>query len=146
MSYRYTCAIFIVKNQKVLLIEHKKLKRWLPPGGRIEENETPDEAALREVYEEVGLRVKLLAPAHKPLANVRIIHPPIHIQVEHNPHGADNLDFIYYAELCDNSAFVKLNQKEASDFEWFDTKMINESIAEDELKINALRALEFFNQ
>ena len=40
---------------KMLLIHHKGLDKWLPPGGHIEENEVPHEAAIREVYEETGI-------------------------------------------------------------------------------------------
>lgn len=40
---------------KMLLIHHKGLNKWLPPGGHVEENETPDLAVLREVAEETGL-------------------------------------------------------------------------------------------
>ena len=39
----------------MLLIHHKGLGKWLPPGGHIEENEVPHEAAIREVYEETGI-------------------------------------------------------------------------------------------
>lgn len=39
---------FLIHNNKVLLIHHKKLNLWLPPGGHIEKNETPDDAVKRE--------------------------------------------------------------------------------------------------
>lgn len=44
---------------EVLLIEHKKLGVWLCPGGHVEPNERPDEAALRELKEEMGLAAAL---------------------------------------------------------------------------------------
>ena len=53
-------AGYIYYNDKVLLVHHKKLDLWLPVGGHIEPNETPDEALHREVKEEVGLRVELI--------------------------------------------------------------------------------------
>ena len=43
---------YIVHNNSVLLILHKKLKIWLPIGGHIELNEDPDEALMREIKEE----------------------------------------------------------------------------------------------
>jgi hypothetical protein len=45
---------------RVLLHEHARLGRWLPPGGHIEPSELPDEAAVREVLEETSLTVELV--------------------------------------------------------------------------------------
>ena len=39
------------ENGRQLLIHHNKLNMWLPPGGHIEANETPDEALVREIKE-----------------------------------------------------------------------------------------------
>ena len=36
-----------------------KVKAWLPPGGHIENNETPVEAVKRETFEEAGIHIKL---------------------------------------------------------------------------------------
>lgn len=55
MTRRFTASVFPVFNGKVLLIKHKKLDMWLPPGGKLEPNETPFEAAERELFEETGL-------------------------------------------------------------------------------------------
>lgn len=38
---------------------HEKLKKWLYPGGHVEINETPREAAIREFKEETGLDVEV---------------------------------------------------------------------------------------
>jgi 8-oxo-dGTP diphosphatase len=40
---------------RVLLIKHRRLGTWLPVGGELERNETPLEAATRELFEETGL-------------------------------------------------------------------------------------------
>lgn len=55
----YTVEIFVVNNGAVLLRKHDKYKIWLTPGGHIELDEDPTQAAVREVKEEVGLDVKL---------------------------------------------------------------------------------------
>ncbi|MFH2118361.1 MAG: NUDIX domain-containing protein, partial [Candidatus Paceibacterota bacterium] len=48
-------------ENKVLLIKHKKLGFWLAPGGHIEDDELPHQAAEREVWEETGLKVKAIS-------------------------------------------------------------------------------------
>ncbi len=55
----FTANVFIVNGDAVLLRLHDKYKVWLPPGGHIELDEEPEEAAVREAKEEVGLDVKL---------------------------------------------------------------------------------------
>ncbi|MCL6625177.1 MAG: NUDIX domain-containing protein [Alicyclobacillus shizuokensis] len=47
-------------GNKILLVFHKKLKKWLPPGGHLESNELPHEAAIREIYEETKLMPTLI--------------------------------------------------------------------------------------
>ena len=52
-----TVGGYIIHNNKVLLIHHNKLNLWLPVGGHIDENETPDQALRREIKEEVNLDI-----------------------------------------------------------------------------------------
>lgn len=56
----FTVAIFVVRDDQVLLIHHRRLNRWLPLGGHIELDEDPEIAALREAKEESGLDVELI--------------------------------------------------------------------------------------
>ncbi|MER5480664.1 NUDIX hydrolase [Streptomyces sp. NPDC002734] len=44
---------------QVLLVRHPR-RGWVPPGGVVEPGETPREGAVREVFEETGLRVEPL--------------------------------------------------------------------------------------
>ncbi len=56
----FTVAIFVVHDEKILLIHHRQLDKWLPLGGHVELDEDPEQAALREAKEESGLEVELL--------------------------------------------------------------------------------------
>ncbi len=53
----FTVEVFIVYDNKVLLRKHDKYKKWLSIGGHIELDEDPNQAAIREVKEEVGLDI-----------------------------------------------------------------------------------------
>ena len=55
MRKDFVATGFIADKGQVLLILHRKLGLWLPPGGHIEKDETPEEALHREVLEETGL-------------------------------------------------------------------------------------------
>lgn len=53
-------VVFDLHLAQVLLVNHR-WRGWVPPGGRVEPGETPREAARRELLEETGLRLDLLA-------------------------------------------------------------------------------------
>jgi 8-oxo-dGTP diphosphatase len=52
--------IFSSEKWKVLLVDHKKAKLWLPPGGHVEIGEDPKETVFREAKEELGVEANFL--------------------------------------------------------------------------------------
>jgi 8-oxo-dGTP pyrophosphatase MutT (NUDIX family) len=48
-------------RRSVLLLDHVKADLWVPPGGHVEPNEDPYDAAVRELAEELGPRAALVA-------------------------------------------------------------------------------------
>lgn len=62
MNRHFCASAYIIDpdTYKILLVKHKKLKRWVQPGGHIERGEIPEETATREAYEETGIKVRLL--------------------------------------------------------------------------------------
>src|SRR5215217_484082 len=78
----FTVAVFVVHDGCVLLHYHRKLGKWLPPGGHIEENELPDEAAVREVWEETGLRIELVGERREDVTDPVQLHRPAGVQLE----------------------------------------------------------------
>ncbi len=56
----FTATVYIVHKDKVLLRKHEKYHIWLGVGGHIELDEDPNQAAIREAKEEVGLDIKLI--------------------------------------------------------------------------------------
>ena len=47
---------------RILLLHRNtpELTQWELPGGKIEEDETPEQAAIREIHEELGIEVRLV--------------------------------------------------------------------------------------
>ncbi|MEO7194234.1 MAG: NUDIX domain-containing protein [Pseudonocardiaceae bacterium] len=59
-----TASVFLFARRndawRIGLIHHPRLGKWMLPGGHVEADENPAEAALREVAEETGLAARLL--------------------------------------------------------------------------------------
>jgi|ERR1035437_978511 8-oxo-dGTP pyrophosphatase MutT (NUDIX family) len=62
---------------------------WLTPGGEIEAGETPVEAAVRELREELGLEVDVVGPVYSEAT-----------QFEHQGEMRDNVDFVFTARCA----------------------------------------------
>lgn len=98
----FTVTCYLFEAGRVLLLLHPKLKKWLPPGGHLEENETPIEGVHREVLEETGLMVSLLPDEHLWIDewNAKSFHRPYFCLLEQIPaHGShpahEHMDLIY---------------------------------------------------
>jgi 8-oxo-dGTP pyrophosphatase MutT (NUDIX family) len=99
-SRDFTVAVFVVHDGRVLLHFHEKLHRWLPPGGHIEPNELPDEAAVREVLEETGVACTLVGDPrmrYDDPASPRQLTTPAGIQLEQIGPDHQHIDLIYFA-------------------------------------------------
>lgn len=53
-------AVISPSEDKILLVDHKMAKLWLPPGGHVEVNEHPKETVEREIREELGTEADFL--------------------------------------------------------------------------------------
>ncbi len=96
----FTVAVFVVHRDRVLLHFHQKLQRWLPPGGHIEPDELPDDAAVREVMEETGVACRLTGGTRMayddPSLPVQLVSPA-GIQLEQIGTDHQHIDLIYFA-------------------------------------------------
>jgi 8-oxo-dGTP diphosphatase len=78
----FTASAVILHEDQVLLVHHRKLGLWLYPGGHIEPNEDPAQAVRREVHEEVGLDIEILAEQRFAHPAVGTVEAPYTILVE----------------------------------------------------------------
>jgi 8-oxo-dGTP pyrophosphatase MutT (NUDIX family) len=105
MKKEFTATVYIIKNNQILLHPHPKHGKWLPPGGHIEKNETPPDAAKREVMEECGIEIEFITQENiwvdAEFANS--IERPYMCLLENitKPDAHQHIDFIYLARLKD---------------------------------------------
>jgi 8-oxo-dGTP pyrophosphatase MutT (NUDIX family) len=113
----FTVAIFVVHEQKVLLIHHRKLDKWLPLGGHIELDEDPEQAALREAREESGIDVELLGerpPTTEP--GTRALIAPRFLDIHRISATHEHIGMIYWARPKRGQA--TLAAEEHHDIRW----------------------------
>ena len=117
MARHFCASVFIINpdDKKILLIMHRKNNRWTQPGGHIEDDETPEECALREAYEETGLKVRLLGdrfPREDDFVR------PLGIQKNRQANGDLHIDIIY-AAVPNYDTEPKINLVEETAVQWF---------------------------
>ena len=113
----FTVAIFIVHADKVLLIHHRKLDRWLPLGGHVELDEDPEQAALREAKEESGLDVELVGERPPTTgAGTRALIAPRFLDIHHITDKHEHIGMIYWARPKNGS--LTLAADEHHDIRW----------------------------
>lgn len=114
----FTVAIFVVYDEKVLLVHHRKLDKWLPLGGHIELDEDPEQAALREAKEESGLEIELLGerpPTTSP--GTRALIAPRFLDIHRISETHEHIGMIYWARPK-NSTAAKCAAAEHHDIRW----------------------------
>lgn len=125
----FTVTGFVSYNGATALHWHR-LGMWLPPGGHVEENEDPIQAVLREVHEETGLRVEILATTRtfEYAAPMQLTAPaamalydiPSDGQYD-GPH--QHIDLIYFTRALMQHPVLPNDGK---DWAWFDESMLRD--------------------
>lgn len=102
--FDYTVSAYIVhpSEPRILLVKHRKIGKWLQPGGHIELDENPLQALTHELEEETGLNpadYTLLQP-DQPTGLTHTIQLPVPFHI--NQHAFDNnhqhIDLAYIAQ------------------------------------------------
>ena len=127
MERQFTATVFIFLKDKVLLHLHPKLGKWLPPGGHLEANETPPEAARREVREETGLEIVFISQENLSVSssNATSFERPYLCLLENIPPHKDqpahqHMDFIYLARPLRDCP------QALNEFRWFSYEELQE--------------------
>ncbi|EMI5489333.1 NUDIX domain-containing protein [Providencia stuartii] len=121
---KHFTATAMIRNDKgeFLLHEHPKLGFWLPPGGHIEENEEPQDAVIREVFEETGLMCRIIDCAYPTVTKVRrtdhVYALPVPLAIlkefiiDDKQGNHWHIDMVYLCEL------ITPERKPADEFKW----------------------------
>jgi 8-oxo-dGTP pyrophosphatase MutT (NUDIX family) len=75
-----TASAIVVGPRGVVLHLHRRLHRWMQPGGHVEAGESPSDAALRECVEETGL------PVAHPEDGPTLVHLDVHTAARDHVH------------------------------------------------------------
>jgi 8-oxo-dGTP diphosphatase len=132
-----TVGAYIIHDNKVLLVHHNKLNLWLPVGGHIDSNETPDNALMREVKEETNLDVELFDFSQIPLTNAKNHALPFHTNLHSvGDHGHYCL---FYLCITKDSQKLKINH-ELKGAKWFSLKDLEQEKISDDIRFIAKEA------
>jgi ADP-ribose pyrophosphatase YjhB (NUDIX family) len=122
--YDFVVSVFIVHQNKVLLIYHKQYSEWLPIGGHIELNEDPEQALYREIREECGLKVRILAQTPEiGHAGVKAIPTPSYVDVHRIRGRHKHIAFVYFGTSKKDN--VKLHVREHREFRWVSASQLD---------------------
>jgi len=94
---------------KVLLVDHKNARLWLPTGGHVEPDEHPRQTVEREIREELGIEPTFL------------YDEPLFVTVSETVGlTAGHIDVtLWYAMLADSAAPISYDEQEFYSARWF---------------------------
>lgn len=110
-----SALVLSAAGDRTLLVHHRKLERWLQPGGHADPDETSGETvALREAREETGIAALTLHPAAP-----RPLDLDVHaIPSRGNEPAHEHLD-LRYLVVAPEGARLTRSEQESSDLRWF---------------------------
>ncbi|WP_414837562.1 NUDIX hydrolase [Candidatus Nanosalina sp. VS9-1] len=139
----YTASALIIQDGEILFIDHEKLGKWLQPGGHIDENETPDQAARREVREETGLEIDFIEGSQPESFSIEEDLPrPFHVNIHRIRDGHLHCDFMYLATVVAEGEAT--HGHEHSGLKWFSRSELKDEELRmpDNVRRTALKALD----
>lgn len=96
-------VVFLNRKNQILLVKASYKDNWLLPGGIVDKNESPKEAAAREAQEEIGIKVRKL----------KLVSVFWGIDKEYDD---DYLTFDFYGGVIKKEEDVKIDGDEIIDF------------------------------
>lgn len=149
----FVATVYIVNDGATALHQHPSLGLRLPPGGHIDRDELPHEAALRETREETGLDPTLVTTGtHYESDTARTIPAPQHLLLEDiNVHangdvGHQHIDHVFFASVDSRDISPDGNDEVSEDaWGWYDPDALRDGDLDSdvvELGIEAIETVE----
>ncbi len=116
----FTVTVYVVHAGRVLLRMHEKYHQWFGPGGHVELDEDPNQAAVREVKEEVGLDVELWDGMRTLVwtgENVQLI-PPVALCRHYTSSSHEHVDPVYFARAQSDAVRVEYDGDRSDEWRW----------------------------
>jgi 8-oxo-dGTP pyrophosphatase MutT (NUDIX family) len=145
-----TCML--IDDGKVLFLNHIKLGNWMPPGGHVDQNETPIDAVHREVREETGYSINII-DTYSGSAKTGYISDEIaeemvrpmvilleHVNYREGQH--DHFDLVYLATV--DKAKAREPAESSKDMRWFGKDEIDKLNTFENCKKVAYKAFEAY--
>lgn len=112
-----SCAIVFNDKKEILMAQrfnpkHIWHKKWNFPGGGIEFGENPKDTAIRETFEEVGIKIEILSDF------------PIVLNYFDKNRNEDSIGIVYIAKYVSGNIDVN-NDEGTADAKWFNIKDLN---------------------
>ena len=147
MKLDLTAAGYIFHDNKLLLIHHTKLNMWLPVGGHIELNESPDNAVLREIEEETCIKARIVdvLPSDVPLKPelARQTAVPFYTNI----HSVGDHEHWCACYLCECDSDVVQIDKDSRGFRWLTKEQIqSDNHLREDIRAIALLAFDHYHR
>lgn len=138
----YTGSALMIRDGKILFMDHEKLGQWIQPGGHTEEDETPDQAAKREVKEETGFEIKFIdGEQPESFSGEEDLPTPFNVNIHRIRENHLHCDFMYLAKISGKAEAT--HSHEHSGLEWFSEEDLENGDLDmpDNVRRTALEAL-----
>lgn len=127
---------YVVHDGAVLLRMHEKYHNWGSPGGHIDPGEDANQAAIREVWEEAGLKIELVGPEgweKKDTATNTDLVPPIFVNRHKINDTHDHTAFVFAAKSDSREINPQTKEDMGAECRWLTQAELDLMLANDPL-------------
>lgn len=98
----------IIRDGKLLLLYREDEEHWEVPGGKVEEEESPTEAAVREASEEIGVEIELEKPFYS------------------GEFQKDDEIYLWHGYIADTEGEPEIQEEKFGKLEWVDPRDLDD--------------------